>query len=109
MVTRALAIALVVAACQGQSSDATTAGSGSASGSAPKRADAGRSGKLEDAPAPREPDDARVKPEEPDVPDPGKVIADLDAIPAWQAVIDRSQLLARRNQHGVVYGRVGPS
>jgi hypothetical protein len=35
------------------------------------------------------------------------VIAELGAIPAWQAVIDRAQLLGRRGQHGVVYGRVG--
>jgi len=46
--------------------------------------------------------------EEPELPDPGKVIADLGAISAWQAVIDRAQLLARRGQHGVVYGRIGP-
>ena len=47
-------------------------------------------------------------PEEPEVPDPGKRIAELGAIPAWQAVIDRAQLLGRRDQHGVVYGRIGP-
>jgi hypothetical protein len=50
------------------------------------------------------PDDAKLDDPEPD---PGKVIAELGAIPAWQAVIDRAQLLGRRNQHGVVYGRVG--
>ena len=53
------------------------------------------------------PDDAR--PEDPDPPPaPGKLIAELGAIPAWQAVIDRAQLLGRRDQRGVVYGRVGP-
>jgi hypothetical protein len=36
------------------------------------------------------------------------MIAELGAIPIWQAVIDRAQLLGRRGQHGVVYGRVGP-
>lgn len=36
-------------------------------------------------------------------------IAELGAIPAWQAVVDRAQLLARRGQRGVVYGRVGPA
>jgi hypothetical protein len=41
--------------------------------------------------------------------DPSKLIADLGAIPAWQAVVDRAQLLARRGSHGVVYGRVGPA
>ena len=40
-------------------------------------------------------------------PDPGASIVDLGAIPAWQAVIDRAQLLGRRNQRGVVYGRIG--
>jgi hypothetical protein len=43
-----------------------------------------------------------------ETPDPGRVIAELGAIPAWQAVVDRAQLLGRRGQHGVVYGRVGP-
>jgi hypothetical protein len=53
-------------------------------------------------------EDARKLDEPEPPPDPGKQIADLGAIPAWQAVIDRAQLLARRNQHGVVYGRIGP-
>lgn len=44
---------------------------------------------------------------EPEPPDPGKAIADLGAISAWQAVIDRAQYLARRDQHGVVYGTLG--
>src|SRR5262245_66600819 len=44
---------------------------------------------------------------EPEPPDPGKVLADLGAVSAWQAVIDRAQCLARRGQHGVVYGTVG--
>jgi len=51
-------------------------------------------------------EDAIAKLEE-EPPDPGKLIADLGAIPAWQAVIDRAQLLARRGQRGTVYGRVG--
>ncbi len=107
MVTRALAIVVLLAACQGQGSEPPTTGSGS--GSAAKRMDAGGSAPLEDAAVAREPDDARVKPEEPEVTDPGKLIAELEAIPAWQAVIDRAQLLARRKQRGVVYGRVGPA
>lgn len=41
------------------------------------------------------------------VPDPGKLIADLGAIPAWQAVVDRGQYLGRRNLGGVVYGTLG--
>ena len=52
--------------------------------------------------------DARGKPDEPESPDPSRVIVELGAIPAWQAVVDRAQLLGRRGQHGVVYGRVGP-
>ncbi|MCW5804061.1 MAG: hypothetical protein KIT31_16940, partial [Deltaproteobacteria bacterium] len=46
---------------------------------------------------------------EPDPPDPSKLIAELGAVPAWQAVVDRAQLLGRREQHGVVYGRIGPA
>jgi hypothetical protein len=41
------------------------------------------------------------------VADPGKLIADLGAVPAWQAVVDRGQYLARRNLSGVVYGTLG--
>jgi hypothetical protein len=51
-----------------------------------------------------------VAPDEPEPPaDPNKQIAELGAIPAWQAVVDRAQLLARRGQKGVVYGRIGPA
>ena len=89
-----------LAACQGSGSSppATGSGSGSARDAAAVLADAAAS----------EPD-ARGKPDEPDVPDPGKVLAGLGAIPAWQGVVDRAQLLARRGQHGVVYGRIGPA
>jgi hypothetical protein len=45
--------------------------------------------------------------DDPDSADPAKAIAELGAIPAWQAVVDRYQLLGRRNQHGVVYGKLG--
>lgn len=59
------------------------------------------------------PDDARkaAVTEDPEPPpaDPSKQIAELGAIPAWQAVIDRAQLLGRRGQKGVVYGRIGPA
>lgn len=86
---------LVLAACQG-------------SERAPAVRDAPR--ELDAAIADAEPEsDARTKPDEPELPDPGRVIAELGATPAWQAVIDRAQLLARRGQHGVVYGRVGPA
>jgi len=51
------------------------------------------------------------KPDEPAEPvaDPGKAIADLDAVPAWEAVVDRAHYLARRGQHGVVFGTLGPA
>jgi hypothetical protein len=97
-VSRLAAIAVACAACQGSGSD-PGAGRGSALRDATVVA-------LDAAPAPPEAD-ARTKPEEPEPPDPGRVIAELAAIPAWQAVIDRAQLLGRRGQHGVVYGRVG--
>jgi hypothetical protein len=110
------AVALVAcaawAACQGSGGGAATGGSGSASGApvdptAPGANDA--SGPpASDAAVAGEPD-ARAKPDEPEVPDPGRVIAELGAIPAWQAVVDRAELLGRRGQHGVVYGRVGPA
>jgi hypothetical protein len=101
MVKLALVIA-ALAACQGQGSDTTTG-----SGSAPVRPadaaapDAARRG-SDDVPVPH------PKPDEPDPPDPGKAIAELGAISAWQAVVDRAELLARRTQHGVVYGVIGP-
>ena len=108
---RRSAVALVAcaawAACQGSGGGAATGGSGSASGAsvasgAPEALDASSGAAVAGEP------DARARPEEPEVPDPGRVIAELGAIPAWQAVIDRAQLLGRRGQHGVVYGRVGP-
>lgn len=105
---RALLALVVVAACQGQGTGGS--GAGTASGSAPPVvvADARDGGEApEDAEAP--PVDAQVKIEEPEPPDPGKRIAELGAISAWQAVIDRAQYLGRRKQRGVVYGRVGPA
>lgn len=51
--------------------------------------------------------DASTRDVEPEPPDPDKAIADLGAISAWQAVVDRANYLERRNQHGVVYGTLG--
>jgi len=51
------------------------------------------------------PTEQGTPPEEVDL---GRAVEDLGAIPAWQAVVDRDQLLARRGQHGVAFGRVGP-
>jgi hypothetical protein len=45
---------------------------------------------------------AHVKPDEPEQAD----VSELGAIPAWQAVVDRAQYLARRGQHGVVFGKI---
>ena len=102
-----IAAAIGCAACQGQAAGPAP---GDPTGGAPAR----------DAPGP---DDARTGGDargsgggaarEPgaldeEMPGPGRVIAELGAIPAWQAVVDRAQLLGRRGQHGVVYGRVGP-
>ncbi|MFN0246085.1 MAG: hypothetical protein ACKV2T_04205 [Kofleriaceae bacterium] len=110
MLRFALVVSLLVA-CQGQSRSG--AGSGSGSDAIPSDTTSG----SDDA-ADVIPDDADIalptvldalnKPDEPEPPDPGKVIADLGAISAWQAVIDRAQYLGRRNQRGVVFGRVGP-
>lgn len=100
-VALALALAWFVA-CQGSDGDKPTPGS---NGSAPS-AEAGVTitddalGVVEDGP--------RVEPEPEPPSDPGKLIAELGAIPAWQAVIDRAQLLGRRGQRGVVYGKIGP-
>lgn len=98
MVTRALLL-LSLIACQGNREPQPGSGS-------PALKDATLVVVEPDASTPVAPSDA---PEEPDVPDPGKRIAELGAIPAWQAVVDRAQLLDRRDQHGVVYGKIGPA
>jgi hypothetical protein len=83
--------ALLLVACQGRGSDSAT----------PPPKDA-RVVKLE---PPVDATDLPVR--EPEPVDPGDAIADLGAVAAWQAVIDRAQYLARRGQHGVVYGTLG--
>jgi hypothetical protein len=94
-----LVVAALLVACQSHDHDA------------PARHDTGGSA-LADAAShdvePEERADARVKVDEPpEPPDPGKQIRDLGAIPAWQAVVDRYLYLARRGQHGVVFGTLG--
>lgn len=37
-----------------------------------------------------------------------QALARSGAIPAWRAVVDRSRYLARREQRGAIYGRIGP-
>jgi hypothetical protein len=103
-----IAAAIACAACQGQPA-APAAGADQASGAPAldaRDADAAPAGADARGAAGREPG-AAGGPED-ETPDPGRVIAELGAIPAWQAVVDRAQLLGRRGQHGVVYGRVGP-
>ncbi|HEU4734362.1 MAG TPA: hypothetical protein VFT22_41000 [Kofleriaceae bacterium] len=102
---------LACAACQGQGQGQV----GTGSGSAPASRDAGFIGpslpELDAAEpdAPARPDEADTSRDLGDPGRSGRVIAELGAIPAWQAVVDRAQLLARRGQHGVVFGRVGPA
>jgi hypothetical protein len=106
--SRALLALLVCVACQGQGSG----GAGSASSALAGSGDSGILADSAEAAADGGEPDAHGKPAEaelPESPDPGRVIAELGAIPAWQAVVDRAQLLGRRGQHGVVYGRVGPA
>ena len=100
MVTRPLVLAALFAvACQGKKGEEP-----------PPRVEGGSAVAL-DAPRPDAmilpPEDAQKKPDEVEPPDPGKVIAELGAFSAWQAVIDRANYLVRRGQRGVVYGRLG--
>src|SRR5438046_3112956 len=90
------ALALLVAACQGHDSGAQQ--------QAPSRKDAAVAHSTDDA----DPTDAPPPADEQEpAPDPGKLIADLGAIPAWEAVVARGDYLQRRNQHGIVYGVLG--
>lgn len=100
MVTRALLPLALAAACQSRQ--------------APPRADAGAAKPVSGSAAHEVgsalaaldvPDiDRRPKHDEPEHVDPGKQLAALGAMPAWQAVVDRTQYLERRDQKGVVYG-----
>jgi hypothetical protein len=112
----ALVIAAAASGCQGRGADR---GAGSGSSPAPPidaaitNSGKGGSGSghepdtKDNGPVDRGSKDTPTKPDEPEAPDPGKMIDSLGAIPAWQAVIDRADLLARRGQHGVAYGRLG--
>ena len=113
---RALVCAALCVACQGQAGEAPR-GAGSASRGPVEAAvrdpsaggtGGGVPGLASDEPDPSGGRDARTKSDEPELPDPGRTIAELNAMPVWQAVVDRAQLLGRRGQRGVVYGRVGP-
>jgi len=99
MVRRIAAIALVLGCQTHEHAPRVETGSGSASASD------GRADEPAEVRA-----DARVKVDEPaDTPDPGKQLAELGAVPAWQAVVDRTLYLERRGQKGVVYGVLGPA
>ena len=74
------------------SGSAADGSGGAASGSGSGGAGSGSAGSGED-----------VEP----ITDPGKTLADLGAVPAWQAVVDRTRYLDRRKQHGVAYGLLG--
>lgn len=101
---RSIVAMVLCVACQGQGSGGSTGSAGNAP------VGSGDSGAMAGTAAQDGGDsDAHGKTDEPEVPAPGRVIAELGAIPAWQAVVDRAQLLGRRGQHGVVYGRVGPA
>ncbi len=103
------------AACQGQGRGGAVSGSAAAASGSATDDDAGAvavspsgSDVVIELDASAKTDDTD-SPGARDLPDPGRAIAELSAIPAWQAVVDRAQLLARRGQYGVIYGRVGPA
>ncbi|MBS1121269.1 MAG: hypothetical protein H6Q90_3497 [Deltaproteobacteria bacterium] len=101
-------IGLVGPGCQGKPNEPGGAGSDRPEPVRDAAPGLGANPEREDALATIEAD-AGPRPDEPEPADPGKLVAELGAIPAWQAVVDRAQLLARRGQHGVVYGRIGPA
>jgi hypothetical protein len=108
---RGLALLLVVLGCQGNhsSGESPPVGSASGAGSSTGGGGFGSAGSGSSAPVGSDlgSDEPHPKIDEPEQPDPGKAIAELGAVPAWQAVVDRARYLARRGQHGVVYGLVG--
>lgn len=107
---RAAVVALIACgwtcalACQGKRGDAPPREPAQERGSAlhdPPTTATGDASELPEHPV----EPPRSKPDEAEpTPDPGKAIADLGAMPAWQAVVDRARYLARRNQHAIVYG-----
>jgi hypothetical protein len=88
------ALLLILVACQGGTA---RPGTGGDAGPAPVAATLDASSEVGPA----------VEPTEPDEPVEDVAAEDLGAVPAWRAVVDRDMYLARRGQHGVVFGRVG--
>ncbi len=103
---RIVLVLVLVLGCQGRGGSSTSTGTSTSAtkdGSAPHDSSPPSSGSA-GSDLPDDEGSAHVKPEEPEQLDVGKAIADLGAIPAWQAVVDRAQYLGRRGQHGVVFG-----
>ena len=102
----ACAVALgVLAACQGQGRDPAREPArdpARQAGSAAGPAVPGVKG------APARPEDARGG-AAPGPSSEARTIARLGAVPAWEGVVQRGQLLARRGQRGTLVGRVGPA
>ncbi|MDB4955678.1 MAG: hypothetical protein JWO36_3247 [Myxococcales bacterium] len=123
MVKHVLLIAAVLAGCQGQRGDSGEGSAGSGHqgsagsfGNHPRQqpGSATQWGSADPVTPGSDGSDgsagsAKAKPEEPEVVDAGRQIAELGAVPAWQAVVDRTLYLDRRGQHGVVFGTVGPA
>jgi hypothetical protein len=111
----ALVLGVILAlGCQGQGAAprVETGSSGTSAGSARFFAEQLGGYAHEQEPEGEGEGSARTKPEEPpETPevDVGKQLVELGAISAWQAVIDRTQYLARRNQRGVAFGTLGPA
>ena len=104
---RAIACVFVaVLGCQGGGNETPAKTAPKPGSAAPAQPGFGKRDAVEAPPAPDR--DAGAAPDEPEQVDVGKAIAELGAIPAWQAVVDRAQYLARRGQHGVVFGTLGP-
>lgn len=123
-----VAAPIALAACQGKKGEPDSkAGSEGSAGAGGARRDAGAGGTVDAAGGASSDagDDlggsggtlvgsagsaaADEEPPPPPPPSVAQLIADLGAIPAWEGVVQRGQLLARRNQRGVLYGRIGPA
>lgn len=109
-----VALALALIACQGGGDRAPAAGSGSGSASTstagappPLASDAAPAVDVDADPGTGS---AAAGSDEPDPTlDKPTALADLGAIAAWQAVVDRAHYLGRRGERGVVYGTLGPA
>jgi hypothetical protein len=101
-----LLLAALLPGCQGERSAAANAsgsGSGSGSSAAPPVVAEGSDAVGSAAPISTSP----ATPADGDEPATDAEQLALGAIPAWQAVVDRAELLLRRKQHGVVIGVIG--